>query len=380
MARTQKIKSIITALETIEPTTFEQLCADLLCAGALVPELRKMPVRVTGSSLANNTTLPYPVDGIFELPEGRWVLQCSKEKDWVGKLKHDVKSVKRWAEMESRPLVGMIFITSRKIGNREIGRRGEEQQRPAEFIERELSQVNTQVQAYVFGQEALLEALQRREYSDIRREWLNIPDDYFLSRKIFKSYHFNQARDRRIYLKSFVPSTVTLGRIKMLEDFAGHSENRVLLIHGRAGIGKTRFILESLSVVKRQVKNVDMLFNQRQTHANVDEILTEISEDRNSLIVLDDAHLIDNLTDFAKILIHRIRAKIILIARPTARQAVVQAIGYPAGEIELTPLDQDASVELLKSNLKTPLFDEFLKEAAGRFDGNPLLIESRPTL
>ena len=42
---------------------------------------------------------------------------------------------------------------------------------------------------------------------------------------------------------------------------------------------------------------------------NVDEIIPEISTDLKSFIVLDDAHLIDNLTDFSNILSERNHAK-----------------------------------------------------------------------
>ena len=374
MAMTPKIKSILLALKTIEPAKLEQLCADLLPAGALRAEWKDKPIWMPGSSLEKNATLPYPVDGIIEMPEGLWVLQCSRQEKWVSKIKADVESVNQWAEKQSRPLLGMIFITTRDIKKPKTVRCGVMKLLPAEYVKKELSPHNSQIQAFVFGQEDLLRVLRNRKFFDIRKEWLNIPEDYFLSLKSFKSYHFNQARDRHIYLKSFVSGPVIQERIKMLEDFVSRTDKKVLLIHGRAGIGKTRFVLESLRGVKKQVKNVDILFNQRKTRANVDEIITEIPEDRNSLIVLDDAHLIDNLTDFAKILLHRKRAKMILIVRPTAREAVVQAIGNPTDQIELTPLDTDASIELLKSNLKSALVDESLKCAAEICDGNPLLI------
>ena len=89
-------------------------------------------------------------------------------------------------------------------------------------------------------------------------------------------------------------------------------------------------------------------FNQRKKYVNVDEVISEISEERDSLIVLDDAHLIDNLTDFANILLERNHAKIILITRSTAKESVKGAIGYPVEEMELTPLDRKSSIELLK--------------------------------
>ena len=147
------------------------------------------------------------------------------------------------------------------------------------------------------------------------------------------------------------------------------------MIHSQGGIGKTRFVLEFLiKRVKEQDENIDILFNQIKNHVDVDEVIYEISEDKKSLIVLDDAHLIDNLTDFSKILSDRNHTKLILITRSTASESVMGAIGYPTEEIELNPIDRDASIKLLKSNLETPLRDEYLRYAADMCEGNPLLI------
>lgn len=375
MTGTPKINSIKTALETIEPTTFEQLCADLLHAGALGAKWKDNLIQVRGSNLVKNTTIPYPVDGIIDMPEGLCVLQCSTQENWINKIKEDVKSVKRWAEKQSRQLVGMIFITTRHIGNREIGNRGEEKLLPEEFVTKELSQSNKQVQGYVFGREALLRVLQITKYFYIRKERLNIPEDYFLSRKSFESNHFHQAQDCHIYLKTYVQGTAREESIKVLEDFANKTDIRVLVIHSQGGIGKTRFVLESLKQVKEQNPNIDILFNKRQTNVNVDEIIPEISEKQESLIVLDDAHLIDNLTDFSKILSDRSHAKLILITRSTASSEVKRSVGYPAEEIELPSLDRNSSIEILKGNLETPLRDEYLRYVANNIcDDNPLLI------
>ena len=372
MTRTPKINSIITALESIDYTSFEHLCADLVYAGALIPDLKHKLIRSPGLNIAKNSTIPAPVDSTIELQEGMCVLQYSRHENWVRKLKGDIKSAKRLAQTESQTLARFIFITTRDIGNREI-RRGEEKLSPVEFIRKEFPQFN--IQAYVFGQKDLLRVLRNREYFDIRKEWLNIPEDYFLSLQYFEAYHINQAQDRHIYLKAFVPGTGREESIKALENFASKTDARVLLIHSQGGIGKTRFVLESLKRLEKQNPNIDILFNKRQTNVSVDEIIPEISEDKHSLVVLDDAHLIENLLDFANILLERDLAKIILITRSTASGEVKRSIGYPAEEIELTALDRSSSIEILKGNLETPLRDEYLRYAADNIcDDNPLLI------
>lgn len=190
----------------------------------------------------------------------------------------------------------------------------------------------------------------------------------------FESRYIKHVQDRHIYLKTYVPGTRREESIKTLEDFASQMDKRVLLIHASGGMGKTRFVLESLKQLKEQTEIIDILFNKRQKHVNVNEILPDISENRESLIVIDDAHLIDNLTDFANILLERDYAKMILITRSTASESVKRSIGYPTVEMELTPLERDASIELLKGNLESPLRDDFLRYAADMCEGNPLLI------
>lgn len=199
-------------------------------------------------------------------------------------------------------------------------------------------------------------------------------EGYLLPLESFESRYIKHVQDRHIYLKTYVPGTGREESIKTLEDFASQMDKRVLLIHAQGGIGKTRFVLESLKPLEKQNPNIDILFNKRRKYVSVDEVIPEISSDRESLIVLDDAHLIDNLADFSNILSERSHAKIILITRSTASESVKRSIGYPTEEMELIPIERDASIELLKGNLETPLRDEYLRYAADMCEGNPLLI------
>ncbi len=372
MNTTVKIDSIIKALENIDPASLHGLCDDLVYAGALIPELKGKSIHPKGWNPAKHHTIRSPEDSTIELEEGLCVFEYSRAENWVKKLKNDVESIKQWAQSESQKLVQFIFVTTRDIGETKIDSDNQNKLSPKEFIEKELSQFN--VQAFVFGQNEILIPLQNSNYHYIRRQWLNIPQDYFQSLESFESHHNSQAESHHISLPAFVAGCDREKHINALETFTGQMDNRVVLIHAQGGIGKTRFALESLKQVKAQTKSIDILFNQRKKYVNVDEVISEISEERDSLIVLDDAHLIDNLTDFANILLERNRAKIILITRSTAKESVKGAIGYPVVEMELTPLDRKSSIELLKANLEKPLRDEYLKYIAHICEGNPLLI------
>ena len=366
-----KTTSIIKALENIDAASLHGLCDGLVFAGALIPNLKGKLIHPKGWNPGKHHTIRSREDSLIELGEGVCVLEYSRDENWRRKLKRDVESVRKLTDKTGQRLARFIFITTRDIGNRKIGR-GEERLTPEEYIRKEFSQFS--VEPHVFGQKDLLIPLQNSDYFYIRRRWLNIPDDYFLSLESFDSRHINQAQDRHIYLKTYVQGTGRKESIKALEDFANQTEKRVLVIHSQGGIGKTRFVLESLKRVKEQTENIDILFNRKQTYVDADQVIPEISADQESLIVLDDAHLIDNLTDFANILLEREHAKMILITRSTASESVEPAIGYPAEEIELTSLDGDAPIELLKGNLEDQLTEESLKDAAAICDGNPLLI------
>ena len=366
-----KTTSIIKALENIDAASLHGLCDDLVYAGALIPNLKGKLIRPKGWNPGKHHTIPSPADSIIELDEDLCVFEYSRREDWDNKLKDDVESIKQWTEQTSQTLARFIFITPRDIGDQKIGR-GEERLTPEEYIRKEFPHFN--IQAYVFGQKDLLVPLQNSDYFYIRRRWLNIPEDYFLSLESFESYHINQAQDRHIYLKTYVPGTGRDESVEALENFAIQTDKRVLVIHSQGGIGKTRFVLESLKRVKKQAENIDIMFNKKQTYVDVGQVIPEISADQESLIVLDDAHQIDNLTDFSRLLSERSLAKLILITRSTASESIEGAIGYPVEEMELTSLDQDASIELLKDNLETPLLDEYLRYTADMCDRNPLLI------
>ena len=375
MNTTVKIAAIIKSLENINPASLHGLCDALISAGALIPDLKNKPIDSTGWNPSKYHTIPSPADSIIELEKGLCVLEYSREENWVNKLKRDLKSIKQWAERESQKLSRFIFITTRDVGNKKINSEDQQKLSPEELIEKELSQPN--IQASVFGQKQLLNALMNSNYFHIRRHWLNIPGDYFQSLESFESHHIKQAKDHHIYLKKYVEGPLRQKNISVITDFINQVDVRILLVHSQGGIGKTRFILESLKRTREEtaVPNIDILFNQRKKHVNIDEVIPEISEEQNSLIVIDDAHLTDNLTDFANILSERHHAKIILMTRSTAKESVKQAIDYPVDEMELAPLDdKESSIELLKDNLDKPLRDEYLKYAARICEGNPLLI------
>ena len=222
--------------------------------------------------------------------------------------------------------------------------------------------------------EALVEKLSSTRLQEVTTDVQTFPEGYFQSLNSFDLRHTKQAQDCHIYLKAFIAGTARKESIKALVKFADEMNGRVLLIHSQGGIGKTRFVLESLKQVKEQNKAINILFNKRQRYVDINKVIPEITEKQESLIVLDDAHLIDNLTDFENILLERNLAKIILITRSTAKESVKQSVSYPTEEMELTPLDRESSIELLKSNLGYPLLDQYLRHLGRICEGNPLLI------
>ena len=372
MNTTLKLNSIIKALENIDSASSHGLCDDLIYAGALLPELKHNAPDSAGWNPSKYHTISSPADNIIELERGLCVLEYSREENWVRKLKSDVESIQQWADKGSHVLVRFVFITTRDIGNKKLDDGEGNKLSPKEYIRKKLCRFN--VQANVFGQKSLLVALQNSDYFYIRRRWLNIRDDYFQSLKSFELYHIKQAQDRHIYLEEFVETSSRKQSISALEEFVVQTDARVVLIHSQGGIGKTRFVLEALKRVRERIKDVDILFNQTKKHVNVDEVIPEISEGQKSVIVLDDAHLIENLMDFAKILLERHHAKFILVTRSTARESVKREVGYPAEEIELTPFESEVAIELLKGNLENPFLDQHLKHLARICEGNPLLV------
>ena len=225
-------------------------------------------------------------------------------------------------------------------------------------------------QVYEVLSKKLSDTEPQRAITDIR----TLPEGYFQSLDSFESAHIKRSRHRHIYLDKFVEAPSRQKNISTLVEFVENADATLLLIYSHGGIGKTRFVLETLKRLNERTKNVDILLNQGKQRVDVDEVIPEISEDKKSLVVLDDAHLIDNLRNFEKILIKRDCAKLILITRSTAQESVKRQIDFPMEELELTPLDRESSIELLKSNLEYPLLDLHLRHLAHICEGNPLLV------
>ena len=276
------------------------------------------------------------------------------------------------AEQGCQQVAGFVFVTTRHVADERINCGGNLKLTPKEYVQEKLTR--SEIKVHVFGQNDLLRVLKNKEYSDIRREWLNIPEDYFQSLESFESNHIKQAQNRHIYLEKFVEAPLRKQCITALEEFVVQTDGRVLLIHSPGGIGKTRFVVEALKQVKSRAENVDILFNQRKTRVDVDAVIPEISEGRPNLVVLDDAHLIENLGDFEKILTERDCAKFILVTRSTARESVKREISYPTVETELKRFELEESIELLKDNLEIRLLDQRVRHLGHICEGNALLI------
>ena len=365
-----KPELVIKALKSIDAASFHGLVDDLGFTGGLFMKnlnLKHILIDPTGWNPSKMRTIPSPTDSRLVFQEG-FVFEYSTREDWNQKLKEDVKSVKTWAIRKNQKIDHFIFVTNQYVGNRKIGKLT-----PKTYIEQELRQFNAK--GFVFSRESLLNPLGNSDFFYIRRRWLNITDDYFQSLERFRQHHLKQAQARHIYLECFQRSPWYDESIEVIRAFISGDE-RVLVINSKGGVGKTRFVLEACEQIQqeREFQNLDFLFNRWKKSVDIDDIIHEISKAKESLIILDDAHVIDNLADFRAIFSERDNAKIVLTTRSTALEHVKHQIGIPAKQLELQRLDKEGSTNLLKANLKYRILDEDVTTTASLCEGNPLLI------
>ncbi|UUV15634.1 hypothetical protein [Clostridioides difficile] len=150
--------------------------------------------------------------------------------------------------------------------------------------------------------------------------------------------------------------------------------NRVVVVFGKAGVGKTRFVLEGMN--RFSAENTYRILCIRSNDLPIYEDLTSyIPVPGNYLLFVDDANELNgfkHILQYLNKVKHGYNVKIIVTVRDYARKYVINQIKefVIPKKIELNKLEDDEIKEFLKENLEI-INDLYLEKIVNIAEGNP---------
>lgn len=354
------MSKIIEELEKIDPGKFQELCDELLSDEYGYKGI--LPLGINKKS----KTIPGTPDSIIFQGEEATVFEYTTNEDFVGKLKKDLEKVKEDAAKKGITIKKFVFSTNRE-------RRKIENKTPEEYIREKYSW-----ESHIIDLKSLKNALEISRNFYLRRQYLNIPHDFFISRKKFENLFKSRMEKRVHYSRKFFDRK---NEIEFIKKFLKEFDEPVLIIHANGGLGKTRFIIEAIKSIEKDesMTNFDFLFKDPdQNNVQIVEHLHEIPSNgkRTSIIILDDAHQIRQLTEFKKILSERKKVKIIITTRTYSLEKIeLDLKDFLSIEQKIEPLKNEFIRSQLQKNIKITILDEALDHITYYCKGNPLIAE-----
>jgi len=296
----QPDKLIIDALNTIDQATFEKLARRLLYYGAfehLGIEQREL-LYAFGINIEKNKTRGSKGRVDVENSSGSLKVEISTREDWDKKLIQDIKDIKKNGIIVDK----FIFCTNREIGSLNIKPKcGKIDAR--QYCKNELK---CKI-AEIIGQQELLLPLTDPRFFYIRRDYLEIEDDFFVSAGQFyniiksnypvKSFLINQGEIFQVFDD----------KIKFLPN------NQILLLHLN-NYEELLNLLAEWAIIKfkfdenyfndnGEVRKIDAgAFIRWPLNTVKDSYLDEVKTEKARLFIfIWGAHLINNISEYLQL-------------------------------------------------------------------------------
>lgn len=152
-------------------------------------------------------------------------------------------------------------------------------------------------------------------------------------------------------------------------------DNQVIVLHGSAGLGKTRLLLALSNVVGSE----RTLWYVRNEAESIEPDLASLDADQQHIIVVDDAHRFKLLYQLREVLVNpKLAGKVTLIlaTRRAFQDSVLYQLNLPADQvssIEIQPLE-NKDIDQILQNFPYNITDQDLRSTIIRIaEGNPLI-------
>jgi hypothetical protein len=171
-----------------------------------------------------------------------------------------------------------------------------------------------------------------------------------------------------------VPLVGRDGNLQEVQQYL-NSDNRVIVLHGSAGLGKTRLLL----ALTEAVGNERILYYVRNEAESIESELASLDPDRQHILVVDDAHRFSGLKQLREVIVNpQLAGKVTLIlaTRSIFKDSLISQIGLLGNRfetIEVKPLEKQ-NIEKILQNSPYNLTDQDIRYAIVRIaEGNPLI-------
>lgn len=309
--------------EFTDTRAFEQMCSSLLVSD--YPHI----IPLGGiKDRGRDAIAPTVLKDLFQNDNAEIIFQFSTEKSWEYKLKRELKKVLENGYSPEQ----YLFITTQDVSATDYDKA------------RKYSIEHYHLPLQIYDVSWLQSRLENPEYLNIRHQYLGLDEGSLPAFLVTQEY-----ADRRIDRGLAPDLNVFLGRIQEVEQIKNflNSTNRIMVLTGLPGIGKTRLLIETAKIIESN-ETVKVRFIRPEVES-LESHFNELNPLLTYLLILDDAHNFGNLSQLLSLLNtpeFKDKLRIITVTHPWSKDQVLREFeghGYTCEELRLQRM---ANVEI----------------------------------
>ncbi len=321
---------IIQKLEVIDPYSFEVMVGSLLHQGAFREIVGdNASVEIFGANMEKGRTIKSSPRSDLELASEGLVVENSVRADWKIKLKEDINK-NRQKEIKT-----FVFFTNQDVGTKQI-----EVDKQNVDAEKHCCSVLNCENSFIFGQKALVPRLQNPRYFNIRRNYLNIPQDFFCS-----IHGYDNLLENNNSLAPEVDKSKIEGYSTILANELSFDPNKILLLHNDDYVTLLHTIKAwglRLPIRAHSPNFIDLCFIKWPQHiVNLENVShAEINDDIRTFIFVWGAHVITNLSEY--LMFNKRNAMLVFVFKSGFEQDIAEELHASGTHLLLDELHMPA--------------------------------------
>ena len=301
---------------------------------------------------------PTVLKGLFQNDNAEIIFQFSTEESWEYKLKRELKKVLENGYSPEQ----YLFVTTRDVSATDYDK------------VRKYSIEHHHLPLQIYDVSWLQSRLENPEYLNIRHQYLGLDEGSLPAFLVTQEY-----ADKRIDRGLAPDLNVFLGRAQEVEQLKNflNSTNRIMVLTGLPGIGKTRLLIETAKIIESnetvKVRFIRPEVESLESHFNeLDPLLTY-------LLVLDDAHNFGDLSQLLSLLNtpeFKDKLRIIAVTHPWSKDQVLREFeghGYTCEELRLQRMSNVEISQLVQDPILNITTGNAIDGIVIMAEGNPLI-------